>query len=85
MDVLTSMGINFKLNRSNRSRNGILILAFPITVFLLKPEIINAISGGAFTYPDIRIPRMPAIRIIAIIVENKLIFVIFFPPSFGVI
>ena len=27
------------------------MLAFPMTIFFLSPEIINAVSGGALTYP----------------------------------
>ena len=59
--VLISNGINFRESLSIRSRNGILIPAFPIRTlgFFLIPEIINAVSGDAFTYPDARIPPTP--------------------------
>ena len=49
IDVFTSIGISFNETRSIRSKKGILTEAFPITVFLRKPEIKYAVSGGAFT------------------------------------
>ncbi len=53
MLVLTSIGISRRFSLSSLSKKGILILAFPITTFdfFLMPDMMNAISGGAFTYP----------------------------------
>jgi len=45
------MAISFRLSLSILSRNGSFTLAFPIMIFLRRPEIIKAVSGGAFLYP----------------------------------
>jgi hypothetical protein len=62
------MGISCKFSSSFLSRKGILTPAFPIRTFgfLLRPEIMTAVSGDAFTYPDIKI--IIKIRIIGTII-----------------
>ncbi len=47
------MGISWRFSSSFLSRKGILMPAFPMSTlgFFRRPEIIIAVSGGAFTYP----------------------------------
>ena len=49
--VFTSIGINCNNNSSFLSKNGILTVALPITILgsFLSPDIINALSVGAFS------------------------------------
>ena len=51
--VLISTVICPRYNRSTLSRKGILIPARPISIrgFVRRPDMINALSGGALTYP----------------------------------
>ena len=50
LDVFTSMAISFRFSRSKRSRKGSLMAALPMTIFLRRPEMMKAVSGGAFLY-----------------------------------
>ena len=48
-DVLTSTWMSSSVTLSRRSKNGILKFALPMTVLRLRPEMMYAMSGGAFT------------------------------------
>jgi hypothetical protein len=58
--VLTSIGISFKSRVFFLYKKGILIPALPMSIlgFLRKPEMINALSGGALTYPAASMPKI---------------------------
>ena len=75
MVVFTSMAISFRLSLSIRSRNGIFTLALPMMIFFLIPEMMKAVSGGAFLYPENRI-AMTRITRIPMMINN------IYPSSF---